>query len=322
MKQILVAFGFLLLACGGLNAEPLGGYLFVTFRGEATPMSEQIYFLLSKDGQQWRALNQGEPILVSALGEQGVRDPFILRAYDNKKFYLLATDLSINLHPDWQRAQTRGSQSLVIWESTDLINWSAPRLVKVAANTAGCTWAPEAVYDQEAKNYLVFWASKTAADGYDKQRIWAARTRDFKKFSKPFIYMDKQFSVIDTTIVRAGHYYYRFSKDEQNKAITMEKSAHLIGGWHELEDFTLGKLLGYEGPTIFAVGQASDSKAQWRLLLDYYSKGQGYQAFTSNDLASALFTKSAVSMEFPFHPVRHGTVIQLSKSEYRRLQSH
>jgi hypothetical protein len=109
-----------------------GGFLFVTFRGEQTPMSEQIYFALSQDGRHWNALNNSQPVLVSTLGEKGVRDPCLIRAHDGKKFYLVATDLSIHLNGDWNRAQTAGSKSLVIWDSTDLVHWSPPRLVKVA----------------------------------------------------------------------------------------------------------------------------------------------------------------------------------------------
>ena len=89
-----------------------GGFLFVTFKGEQTPMSEQIYFALSKDGQNWSALNNSQPVLVSTLGEKGVRDPYLLRAHDGKKFYLIATDLSINLNHDWGRAQEAASSQL------------------------------------------------------------------------------------------------------------------------------------------------------------------------------------------------------------------
>src|SRR5207244_1437646 len=105
-------------------------------------------------------------------------------------------------------------KSIVIWESDDLTHWSEPRLVKVAADDAGCTWAPEAVYDEDANDYLVFWASTTRSDNFAKQRIWAARTKDFRAFSKPFIYIEKPNHVIDTDIVRDNGKYYRFSKDE------------------------------------------------------------------------------------------------------------
>jgi len=108
------------------------GFLFVTFQNGRTPLSEQIYFGLSKDGRTWTALNNGNPVLVSTLGEKGVRDPYLLRSHDNKKFYLIATDLSWALNPGGPRSIRAGSRSLMIWESTDLTHWGEPRLVKVA----------------------------------------------------------------------------------------------------------------------------------------------------------------------------------------------
>ncbi len=176
------------LACSAFAAAP-AGFLFVTFKGEQTPLTEQIYFALSKDGRNWTALNKSQPVLVSELGEKGVRDPYLLRAHDNSKFYLIATDLSINRNGNWGRAVRAGSRSLVIWESTDLVKWSEPRLVEVAPDDAGCTWAPEAIYNEDTGDYLVFWASTTKRDNFAKHRIWAARTNDFRTFGKPFIYI-------------------------------------------------------------------------------------------------------------------------------------
>jgi len=318
MKRILFA---LLVLCvkGPVRAEPGGGYLFVTFRGEATPMTEQIYFMVSKDGRDWKALNQAEPVLVSTVGEKGVRDPFILRSPDNQTFYLIATDLSIHLNGDWGRAQTAASRSIVIWESRDLVDWSEPRLVKVAPDNAGCTWAPEAVYDAERGEYMVFWASKTADDNYGKHRIWAARTRDFKTFGSPFVYIEKPTTVIDTTIVRENGRYYRFTKDEKYKAITMETSGNLMDGWQDVEGFSLGKLTGYEGPTCFVIEPAQDDRpAKWCLLLDWYSQGRGYQPYETADLRTGNFSKGT-PMDFPFHPVRHGTVLPITQAEMTRL---
>ncbi len=320
MKRHLIP---LLIVCMNLcvNAQD-GGYLFVTFRGEGTPMTEQIYFMVSEDGRDWQALNDAEPVLVSTVGEKGVRDPYILRSPDNSTFYLIATDLSINLtHHDWGRAQTAASQSIVVWESADLVNWSEPRLVKVAPDNAGCTWAPEAIYDAERKEYMVFWASKTKDDNFSKQRIWAAHTKDFKTFSEPFIYIEKPTTVIDTTIVREDGQYYRFTKDEKFKAITMETSDNLMKGWQDIEDFSLAKLTGYEGPTCFIIEKATEEQpAQWCLLLDWYSRGRGYQAYETGNLSEAQFTEAA-PMKFPFHPVRHGTVLPITSDEMKRLQN-
>jgi hypothetical protein len=119
MKQLLLLMAMLTSATA-FAAD--GGFLFVTFKGEQTPMTEQIYFVLSQDGRHWEALNNAEPVLISKLGEKGVRDPYLLRSHDGKKFYLLATDLSINLNRDWKRAGRAGSKSIVIWESEDLVH--------------------------------------------------------------------------------------------------------------------------------------------------------------------------------------------------------
>ena len=64
-----------LLAQTAATGPAIGGFLFVTFKAQKDPMDEQIYFALSKDGRNWTALNDGKPVLVSELGEKGVRDP-------------------------------------------------------------------------------------------------------------------------------------------------------------------------------------------------------------------------------------------------------
>lgn len=296
------------------------GFLFVTFEGEFTPMGEQIYFGLSADGRNWGALNQGRPVLVSELGEKGVRDPFILRAHDGKTFYLIATDLSINRNPDWTRSKQAGSKSIVIWESTDLVKWSAPRLVQIAPDDAGCTWAPEAVYDEESGDYLVIWASTTARDHFGKFRIWASRTKDFLSFGAPFIYIEKPTTIIDTTIVRDGGVYYRFTKDEKQKAITMEKSVRLDGPWTDVTGFNLAKLTGYEGPACYLIEPAREGHPPvWGLILDNYAKKRGYRPWITHDLASGVFDE-AQGFSFPFE-FRHGSVLPLTATEYSRLKA-
>lgn len=56
---------------------------------------------------------------------------------------------------------------------------------------------------------------------------------------------------IDTTIVKASDIFYRFTKDEKYKAISMEKSKHLRHGWQTVDNFSLKRLTGYEGPAAF-----------------------------------------------------------------------
>ena len=201
MKEIAALF----LCLAGSVFAAGGGFLFATFKGEQTPMTEQIYFGLSKDGRNWEALNGGEPVLVSTIGERGVRDPYLMRTHDGRGFILIATDLSIHLsRHDWHRAVTQGSRSIVVWTSRDLVKWSEPRLLEVAPEDAGCAWAPEIVYDEEAGGYLIFWASTTRSDNFEKHRIWATRTKNFREVGEPFVFIEKPTTIIDTTIVHDG----------------------------------------------------------------------------------------------------------------------
>jgi hypothetical protein len=192
--------------------------------------------------------------------------------------------------------------------------------MRVAAPDAGCTWAPEAVYDEDTGDYLVFWASKTRSDNFAKQRIWAARTKDFQIFTKPFIYIDKPGHVIDTDIVREGNKYYRFSKDEQYKAVTMEVSDKLMGPWQDVPQFSLSKLQGYEGPECYQLKPAANGKpAIWCLVMDQYSTGAGYQPFVTDNLSGGQFT-AGPNFSFPFR-FRHGSILPISVAEYDRLKT-
>lgn len=185
---------------------------------------------------------------------------------------------------------------------------------------AGCTWAPEAVHDADSGDYLVFWASTTAADHFQKHRIWAACTRDFISFGEPFVFIDKPHAVIDTTIVHDGTAYHRFSKDESRKTVTQETPPRLAGPWREVPSATLAPLVGYEGPQAHVLEPAREGRpALWGLILDHYAKGLGYQPWTSTRLASGEF-KPAQGFRFPFR-FRHGSVLPLSAAELARLEA-
>ena len=113
------------------------GYLFVHFTGEEK-LGEQIYFALSRDGLHWMDLNEGKPVLVSDIGEAGVRDPFILRNPLNGKYVIIATDLRIEAGKGWTAAQEEGSRNLIVWESEDMVNWDGPFCAEVGIPEAGC----------------------------------------------------------------------------------------------------------------------------------------------------------------------------------------
>ncbi|MFI9169337.1 family 43 glycosylhydrolase [Streptomyces lincolnensis] len=308
--------------------EALKGYMFSYFTGEGTSDGEQLYAALSKgnDPLKWRELNDGKPVLTSTLGEKGLRDPFIIRSPEGDKFYQIATDLRIYGNGDWDASQRTGSKSIMVWESTDLVHWTNQRLVKVSPDSAGNTWAPEAFYDAKLGQYVVFWASKLydneAHSGDTYNRMMYATTRDFYTFSEPKVWIDRGYSVIDSTMVQHDGMYYRLSKDERNnssstpnsKFIFEEKSDSILDtDWTAVaEGIGKGAMSAAEGPLVFK----SNTEEKWYAFLDEFG-GRGYIPFETTDLASGTWTPST-DYDLPSKP-RHGTVLPVTQAEYDRL---
>lgn len=304
-------------------------YFFAYFAGEKYSDGEQIYFASSQDGLNWTDLNKNNPVLTSDLGEKGVRDPFIIRSPEGDKFYMIATDLKINGGNGWGAAQTNGSQSLMVWESTDLVNWSEQRMVEVSASIdAGCTWAPEATYDPLTGEYVVYWASKVAGDGYSKQRLYYAKTRDFYTFTEPQVFIDTQQSSIDTTILYEDGMYYRYTKNESDninefgapgRTIYAQKSDSLLGGnWTNITTDSLKKEGGVEGPTIFKLNEDDQTATQkYCLLVDNFG-GIGYYPLVTDDLSDGEFEKLTTGFKMPSR-ARHGTPIRVTSEEYKNI---
>ncbi|MEH0467804.1 family 43 glycosylhydrolase [Streptomyces sp. B21-097] len=308
--------------------EALKGYMFSYFTGEGTADGEQLYAALSKgdDPLKWRELNDGKPVLTSTLGEKGLRDPFIIRSPEGDKFYQIATDLRIYGNGDWDRSQRSGSKSIMVWESTDLVHWTNQRLVKISPDSAGNTWAPEAYYDSKLGQYVVFWASKLydnpAHSGDTYNRMMYATTRDFYTFSEPKVWIDRGYSVIDSTVIQHDGTYFRLSKDERNntsstpnsKFIFEEKSDSLLNlSWDPVaEGIGKGAMNAAEGPLVFK----SNTEDKWYAFLDEFG-GRGYIPFETKDLASGVWTPST-GYDLPSKP-RHGTVLPVTQAEYDRL---
>lgn len=308
------------------------GYLFAYFTGEGTADGEQIRYALSRgnDPLHWRELNGASPVLTSTIGEKGLRDPFVIRSPKGDRFFLIATDLRMyqNSSGSWDDVQRHGSKSIMIWDSTDLVHWTDQRLVKVAPDNAGNTWAPEAYWDDSLGEYVVFWASKLYADddprhaGSTYNKMLYATTKDFRAFSAPKVWDDPGYSVIDSTVVKHKDTYYRYTKDERDpssgspcsKFITGEKSRSLTSTRYDFVADCIGdgSISRGEGPTVFK----SNTENKWYLFIDEYG-ARGYVPFETTDLDSGRWTMSK-DYQLPASP-RHGTVLPVTQQEYDRL---
>ncbi|MBS1699415.1 MAG: glycoside hydrolase family 43 protein [Actinobacteria bacterium] len=334
-------------------------YLFAHFTGgEGNANDEQIYFATSHDAKTFTDTRaNGDPVLrlAKGTGDGGVRDPYVLRSPEGDRFYLIATDLSIYYRGGWgsSNATVTGSKNLVIWESTDLVTWSGPRLVDVAGAipNAGMAWAPEAIWDDATQQYYVYWA--TRADGNtelgDSVDVYLSTTRDFRTFSTPVKWIDRQGSIIDTTVIKVGDWFYRASGDgqitiERSKkldAVTTSTTAQTVGTDQEwVLVGTLQSILSgsgscaaganysgscLEGPEFFAYNEDDRGAAQelYGLFADQYAAGKGYLPFQTTDISStsASVWSKVSGVNMGALKKRHGGIMPITAQEYQRVMS-
>lgn len=298
------------------------GYLFGHFIGEGGPNDEQIYFAVSKDKLNFKDCSD-KPVLVSDVGEKGVRDPFICRSFEGDRFFLIATDLSIYNRGGWFKneqgyydASTTGSPYLVFWETMDLVNWTSPRLINVAPQNAGMAWAPEIVYYEKTGEYVIFFAS-SIMDPVTKYKakpnaIYYVTTRDFVHFSDTCLFIDNQTDdgenareIIDTTVLKINDFYYSVSKDgdnaEENGGIRILRTKDLLdcSSWEKVLDLDeLGLDLSavsidaldnsmLEGPELFRFNKKDwkdQAVPEYGIITDQYAVGAGYLPLITNDI--------------------------------------
>ncbi len=318
------------------RAEDPERYFLGHFTGEGTADGEQLRFSIStgNNALDWVGLAGGRPSLVSQLGDQGLRDPFIIRSPDGDTFYMIATDLNwFNRNRDYQ---INDSQYIEVFESHDLVNWSPQRHVKVAPDNAGNAFAPEAYWDDSIGAYVVFWAQAMWRDPVTRtnpgnQQMWFATTRDFRTFSAPAVWQDPYpQSRIDTTVIKVGDWFYRFTKNEAGNAgsdVFSEKHTQLrdtnLANWTPVAP-AVGRSTwvanqGYEGPLVFKANPGDTAcPEQFYFWADRYTNGGGYQTSCSADIEAPAWTPKTPRFTNT-GTVRHGTVTPLTLREWNRI---
>lgn len=304
-------------------------YLFVHFKEKNTPDGEQVYFALSQDGFHWETFHDGNPVLTSSIGEQGVRDFTICRTNDGR-YILIATDLSLarnfntRYKGSWDQVSLHGSKNLILWESSDLLHWSAPRQIGFNQEPFGCLWAPDIIFDSKEGDYLLHWSSSHASNNYGPKKIYYSRTKDFLSFTSPLVLYEKEGSdIIDSAMYQEnGHYFLFVKSDSAPNTIMMLEAGSITGPFNpvpafakEMEKLEQGQ---YEAPTAFRT-----EDGQWCLFLDFYGtvkEKQGYVPFIANQLAGGAFIRSDKAFSFPYG-FKHGTVLTLTAAEYQLLKN-
>ena len=284
-------------------------FLFSYFVGNG---QDGLHLAYSNDGLKWTALNHGKSYVLPTVGKDKLmRDPCILQGKDGQ-FHMVWTS-------GWWDHQIGYASS------PDLIQWSEQKDIPVMAQepTAKNSWAPELVYDPEAKNYIIFWAttipgrhSEVASSEREKglnHRIYCTKTTDFNTFTPTEMFFNPDFSVIDATILPKDGKFYLFLKNENpnppEKNIRVTVSDRASGPYPVKVSAPITGKYWAEGPTALQVGKYV------YVYFDKYTSHQ-YGAVRSKNMKDWEDVSDLVS--FP-EGVRHGSAFRIDQAILDKL---
>lgn len=294
-------------------AEPAestsGAYLFCYFTGNE-PEQEKINFAVSLDGYNFTPLNGNEAVLENTAGTLSLRDPYIFKGEDDK-YYIVATDMKCE--DGWT-----SNHALVTWESEDLINWSEPTIIDIRDfggefETTNRAWAPQAIWDEEEQQYMIYWANSTEEN--DNAAIYYAYTTDFKTISYPqLLYAREGIQTIDADIVynEDNGLYYMYFKHDEDQTIAYVTSENLTGPYSDEPVIVSLASSGVEGSSMYRIN-GTDT---WVMIMDEYGEDR-YFAQQTTDMENFEKLKSS-DYDMDFGP-RHGSVVSISEDEYYAL---
>lgn len=298
------------------QADDNCAYLFTYFIGNG-PGQEQVYYAVSEDGFNFRALNGNKPVVqakaISRTG--GVRDPYLCRGEDGKTFYMVLTDLYV---PDmgWR------NDAMVMMKSNDLVHWehstvNIPETFPDRFGKVWRVWAPQVIYDRAEKKYMVYFSMK---ENKDPDKIYYAYANDDftglstvpKQLYEPPPESNNK-ACIDADIVEKDGKFYLFYKAEDGPpGIRLAVSDHLTHGYklqsNDRIDLSHDSV---EGSGTFKLNHRDG----WIMMYDVYTKGR-YEFIKTTDLKHFEPVEQGITMDF--HP-RHGSVVQITRSELNRL---
>ncbi len=284
-------------------------YLFSYFVGNG---EDGLHLATSEDGLHWTALRNGASFLTPVVGENKlVRDPCLLLGPDGVFRMVWTTS--------WTGV-TIGYAS-----SKDLIHWSEQKALPVMAHeptTANC-WAPEVIYDDAKKHYLVYWSStvpgkfpvpdETERKDRDKpprnHRLYSTTTTDFESFTPTRVHYEPGINIIDETMIKDGDAWAMFVKNETEiptpaKNIFLVRAASPDGPWSQPGKPLPPEGIWVEGPTAVKIGD------WWYVYFDKY-RDKKYGVVRSKNLTD--WEDASDRLVLP-KGIRHGTALRVPRS--------
>lgn len=289
-------------------------YLFCYFVGNQ-PEEERVHFAASDDGYNFTALNGNKPVIIQTKGKKCCRDPFVFRDEDNR-FHIIATDMRSN--DGWCN-----NNSMVIWDSDDLISWHNERIIDFSqfeeTRNANRVWAPQIIFDKFRNEYMIYWTHNNADDDLDTITRYAY-TKDFSTLTTTPNVLFKPKSgmcAIDADIIEHNGKYYLFEADGEKEAICYCVADRPDGPYYESDNNKVSVAdTALEGNCTYRI-LGTD---KFVMIADQFKKG-GYFMQESTDLIHfKKVDNDKISLDH-LRP-RHGSMLHITQQEYDRLKEN
>ncbi|MGF7145144.1 hypothetical protein HNQ56_003580 [Anaerotaenia torta] len=298
-------------------------YLFAYFTGN-TPEEEQLHYGVSRNGFDFKALNNGKPVMTSSLGSGCMRDPFLFKGEDGF-YYILATDMKSSL--GWSN-----NHAIVIYKTADLVKILDSTRINYHDfySTVHCVraWAPQAIWCPEKNAYMIYLAIENPEDnrGTVMWRHYAQNLMDYHTYTEPEFMLeptDGQGGAIDGDIIYDSiNKRYIMFYDGKRIAVSDHISGVFIGidpstgkEFQRLPMLTEdGSDMAVEGSNIYKI----TGKDQWIIAADGTSFNGGRYALAETKDFIHYRQLQDNEYSFDFTP-RHGYVIPITESQLQKL---
>ncbi len=326
MIAAVVSVLFSILSIG----QEYAGYLYCHMSRDG----EWTSYALSEDGVHFHDLFEGAPIMNTeehAPIEGGQRDAFIYRRHDNSGYLMVTTDMQFAKSHRWNNhgIDLHTSDDLIKWETTGFDFNDGPDIFSdsespdvVAWSKVDRVWAPQIIWNPEAKAYMIYYSMRTSEEGdYDKV-YYSYSDESFSKITKPRLLFDWGYSTIDADInfVEAdGKYHMLIKKHNSNEnQIYRTESSSLTGPWPEpqTEDYiSFEDHRACEGASAFQL--IGDST--WRVAYtEYTSHPRKYRICRADEHLSHF--RDPEDIQGVSAP-EHGSFMLITREEYERLEA-
>lgn len=321
-----------------LQEKDMGAYLFVFF----SDPTHSLFMATSHDGYTFTAVNNGKPIISgdSIAEQRGIRDPHISRGPDGA-FYLCMTDLHIFAKQkglrstEWERSGEEygwgNNRGLVLMKSFDLINWtrSNVRIDKAFPEkfgNIGCAWAPETTYDPKEDKMMIYFTMRI---GNGKSNLYYAYTdKEFTKLiTEPkilFKYPNPEIQILDADITPLpdGRFCMMYVAQDGPSGIKMALSDKINKDYQYHPQWIDFEPKSCEAPNVWKrIGED-----KWVVMYDIFRINPHNFGFCeTTDFVN--FTplgrfNEGVMKAVNFQSPKHGSVIQITKEEAKRLEEY